>query len=201
MSKYNMRHRIIQFAGRRFSLKLDDLVWQTLEELATSSKLRLNELVAKVATTCADDDNLTAALRLHCLAEIKARNLELDRQVRTLSLTGHGAPVALFAQACPSPCLVIGVGNLIQFVNEAGQKWMSAQESALVGTNVEHYFQIKSVPLLPDIVQQFSAGVKKVFPTRLVHVRPGRLVMARANICPALVNASGDTSYFMIIES
>jgi predicted DNA-binding ribbon-helix-helix protein len=196
-----MRHRIIQYAGRRYSLKLDDLVWQSLEELATASKMRLNELVAKIAKTCTDDDNLTAALRLYCLTETKNRNRELEREVRNLSLTGQGVPAALFAQACPSPCLVIGTGNLIQFVNEPAQKWMSAQESALVGTNVEHYFQIKSVPLLPEIIQQFTGGARKVIPTRLVHVRPGRLVMARANICPALVNNSSEVSYFMIIET
>jgi predicted DNA-binding ribbon-helix-helix protein len=196
-----MRHRIIQFAGRRYSLKLDDIVWQSLEELANNSKMRLNELVAKIAAGCDGNDNLTGALRLFCLTEIKARNKQLERDVRSLSLTGQGVPVALLAQACPSPCLVIGGGNLIQFVNEPAQKWMSAQESALVSTNVEHYFQIKSQPPLSEIVRQFADGIRKVFPTRLVHVRPGRLVMARANLCPALVNAGGDVTYFMIIET
>ncbi|MGH6930979.1 MAG: ribbon-helix-helix domain-containing protein, partial [Dongiaceae bacterium] len=182
-------------------LKLDDVVWQSLDELAAEAKLRLNELVAKIAATCADQENLTGALRLYCLTEIKAQNRELEREVRTLALTGQGVPAALFAQACPSPCLVIGAGNLIQYVNEPAQKWMSAQESALINTNVEHYFQIKSVPLLPEIVQKFSEGARKVFPTRLVHVRPGRLVMARANICPAMINSGGEVLYFMIIET
>ena len=58
-----MAHRILQHAGRRYSLKLDEIVWETLEELAEDGGLRLNELVARVAQETGGDAGLTNALR------------------------------------------------------------------------------------------------------------------------------------------
>ncbi|HLB80344.1 MAG TPA: ribbon-helix-helix domain-containing protein, partial [Dongiaceae bacterium] len=67
-----MRHRIIQFKGRRFSVKLDDVVWRSLEELAAEAGLRLNRLVAQVARDAAGA-GVTAALRRFCLEQALAR--------------------------------------------------------------------------------------------------------------------------------
>src|SRR5262249_29951211 len=50
-----MRHRILQYEGRRYSLKLDTIVWEVLEDLAQQSGRRLNELVARIAEDAGDD--------------------------------------------------------------------------------------------------------------------------------------------------
>src|SRR5215831_8722564 len=121
----SMAHRILQHAGRRYSLKLDEIVWETLEELAVDSDLRLNELVARVAQETGDEAGLTNALRNHCLRELRQRLAERDAQIKTLTQTSRGVPAALLAQACPTPCFLIGGDQIIQEANEPAQKWMS----------------------------------------------------------------------------
>ncbi len=194
-----MRHRILQHAGRRYSLKLDGIVWDILEELAKEMGLRLNELVARVASEAGDERALTAALRLYCLREIRNRLSQREAAIRDLSLTSRGVSTVLFAEACPTPCFLVGRDHAILEINEPAQRWMSAKEQALVGRNIGHYLQIKSVPPVDEIVRQFGDGVRRVFPARVLHVRPGRLVMARANLCPAIVNGAVEVAYFLMI--
>jgi predicted DNA-binding ribbon-helix-helix protein len=197
-----MAHRILQHAGRRYSLKLDEIVWETLEELAEEGDVRLNELVARVAQETGDEAGLTNALRNYCLRELRRRLSLRDAEVKTLTLTSRGVPAALLAQACPTPCFLIGKGQLILETNEPAQKWMSTPAAALVGKIVDHYLQIKSVPPVDEIVRQFRDGVRRLFAARVLHLRPGRLVMARANLCPAMIDADrpDEFGYFLIIQ-
>jgi predicted DNA-binding ribbon-helix-helix protein len=197
-----MAHRILQHAGRRYSLKLDEIVWETLEELAEDSDLRLNELVARVAQETGDDAGLTNALRNYCLRELRRRLSARDAEVKTLTLTSRGVPAVLLAQACPTPCFLIGNEQLILETNEPAQKWMSTPAAALVGKIVDHYLQIKSVPPIDEIVRQFRGGARRLFAARVLHLRPGRLVMARANLCPAMVDGDRpqEFGYFLIIQ-
>jgi len=197
-----MAHRILQHAGRRYSLKLDEIVWETLEELAADSDLRLNELVARVAQEAGDGAGLTNALRNYCLRALRQRLAERDAQIKTLTLTSRGVPAALIAQACPTPCFLIGTDQVILDVNEPAEKWMSTPASSLVGKIVDHYLQIKSVPSVDEIVRQFRQGTRRLFAARVLHLRPGRLVMARGNLCPAMIDAdrAADFGYFLIIQ-
>lgn len=197
-----MAHRILQHAGRRYSLKLDEIVWETLEELAEDSDLRLNELVARVAQEAGDGAGLTSALRNYCLRALRQRLSQRDAEIKTLTLTTRGVPAALIAQACPTPCFLIGSDQIILEVNEPGEKWMSTPASSLVGKIVDHYLQIKSVPPVDEIVRQFRQGMRRLFAARVLHLRPGRLVMARANLCPAMIDADrpADFGYFLIIQ-
>jgi predicted DNA-binding ribbon-helix-helix protein len=195
-----MRHRILQHAGRRYSLKLDSIVWDVLEELAKKSGLRLNEMVARIAREGGDEGALTASLRLYCLREMRRRLSEQDTAIKELTLTSRGVPTILFAEACPTPCFLVGRDHVIIEINEPAQRWMSAEAQAMVGKNLGHYLQIKSVPPVDEIVRQFGDGVRRVFPARVLHVRPGRLVMARANLCPAIVNGAAEVAYFLIVS-
>ena len=197
-----MAHRILQHAGRRYSLKLDEIVWETLEELAEEGGLRLNELVARVAQEAGDDAGLTNALRNHCLGELRRRLSQRDAEIKTLRLTSRGVPAALIALACPTPCFLIGNDQLILETNEPAQKWMSTPGTALAGKIVDHYLQIKSMPPIDEVVRQFRDGARRLFAARVLHLRPGRLVMARAHLCPATIDADRpqDFAYFLIVQ-
>ena len=197
-----MSHRILQHAGRRYSLKLDQIVWETLEELAEDGGLRLNELIARVAQETGDDAGLTSALRNYCLRELRRRLSQRDAEVKTLTLTSRGVPAALLAQACPAPCFLIGRDQLILEANEPAHTWMSTPAPTLVGQVVDHYLQIKSLPPIEEILRQFRDGARKLFAARVLHLRPGRLVMARANLCPAMIDPDRPTEfgYFLIIH-
>ena len=97
---------------------------------------------------------------------------------------------------------LIGNEQLILETNEPAQKWMSTPAAALVGKIVDHYLQIKSVPPVEEIVRQFRGGARRLFAARVLHLRPGRLVMARANLCPAMIDADRPAhfGYFLIIQ-
>ena len=49
-------------------------------------------------------------------------------------------------------------------------------------------------------VEQFGAGRAQVFPARIVCLRPGRLIMAKANICPVLRRSESDLVYIILID-
>lgn len=196
-----MRHRIIQHAGRRFSVKLDDVVWQSLESLAAEGGLRLNQLVAQVADEAGEGANLTGSLRQRCLEEALKRIKELEREAEDRQLAAGGVPIPLFAEASPAPCLIVDSGHKVLRANVAAQEWMGASEEALLGKSVQHYFQIKSTVPLDEIVRRYGAGELKVFTARIVYVRPGRLVVARARICPGVVRAPDDLAYLILVDT
>jgi len=195
-----MRHRILQHAGRRYSLKLDELVWEVLEQLASDAGLRLNELVARVAASAGDEAGLTNALRSHCIQALRDRLSRIAAEVKALTLTTRGVPAALYAEACPAPCFLIGPEQLILDLNDPARRWMSAPVQTMVGKRIDHYLQIKSVPAIEEIIRQFRDGSRKVFGARVLHVRPGRLVMASANLCPAIVDGPDQFAYFLFID-
>lgn len=196
-----MRHRIIQHAGRRYSVKLDDMVWSNLEALAADAHLRLNQLVSRIAENAGDGANLTGALRQYCLDEALKRIRELERAAEDRQLAAGGVPVSLFADACPAPCLIVGGDHQIRRANAPACEWMSTSEEALLGKSVQHYFQIKAPVPLDEIVRQYGAGTLSVFSARLVYVRPGRLVVARARICPAVIHSPADVSYLVLMDT
>lgn len=196
-----MRHRIIQHSGRRYSVKLADVVWDNLEALAGEAGLRLNQLVARVAERAGQGANITAALRQHCLEAALLRIKELERQAEDQRLASGGVPVTLIAEACPAPCLIVSGDHLLLRVNPAAREWMGSAEDALIGKSVQHYFQIKSNVPLDDVVQRYAAGELAVFPARIVYVRPGRLVVARANICPAHSGGPDDLAYLILVDT
>lgn len=195
-----MRHRIVQYRGKRYSLKLHDLVWRSLEETARGSGMRLNQLVARIAADSADESSITGALRLFCLERALDRAAALERRLDELRLTARGAPLALIAEACPVPCLILSEDHRIHRANAAAAEWMSTTPDALAGKAVEHYLQIKSATPLDEIVRRYRTGDRSVAALRVVYFRPGRVVMARAAVCPAEVGEGGAASYLMFID-
>lgn len=74
--------RILQRDGKRYSLRLEHEFWAALETIASRRKLRLNRLVADIASHRAGEGNLSSLLRVFCLGEIErasaGRPLALD---------------------------------------------------------------------------------------------------------------------------
>jgi predicted DNA-binding ribbon-helix-helix protein len=196
-----MRHRIIQHSGRRFSVKLDDLVWNNLEALAAKADLRLNQLVSRVVERAGEGANITGALRQYCLDEALKHIRDLERAAEDRALSAGGVPITLFAEACPAPCLIVGVDHNVRRANAAACEWMGATEDVLIGKSVQHYFQIKAPQPLDEIARQYAAGKLDVFSARIVYVRPGRLVVARAKICPGIVHSPEDLAYLIMVDT
>ena len=190
-------HRVVQYRGRRYSLKLDQASWAALEQAANRRRMRLNQLVDELSVATNHEGNFSATVR----AELKQQISDLEDRVRQQSMSGQGVSASLIADACPVPAFVANGQNVMLKANAAAQKWLGLGESALVGKPLDQYFQVKSSLPLNQIVEQFAAGRNQVFPARIVCLRPGRLIMAKANVCPILRRAEGDLAYVLMIET
>jgi predicted DNA-binding ribbon-helix-helix protein len=193
-------HRVVQYRGRRYSLKLDYSSWNALEQAASRRNMRLNQLVDELAVATNHEGNFSATVRAQCLAELKTQIEDLETKVRMQSMSGEGISASLIADACPAPTFVVDGRSMVQKANQPAQKWLGLAESALVGRPVDQYFQVKSTLSLVQIVEQFGQGKYAVFPARIVCLRPGRLIMAKATICPVLRRSDQDLIYTIMID-
>lgn len=196
-----MRHRILQHAGRRYSVKLDPAVWDALEGFARDREMRLNALVAEIDRAREPQSSLTEALRLYCLRRALEQVGALTRRVADQALTRTGVPVGLIVDACPAPCLLVGQDDTVQRANGAAQDWMGAAAGALAGKSLQHYLQIRSAPPLAEILAAFARGDLAAHPVRVIYLRPGRVVMARGTVCPASYDGPGSFSYLVMIDT
>ena len=75
-----MRKRSVTIDGHRTSVSLEDAFWTELSAIATRRGLSLNALVAEIDHGRGDGSggsagNLSSALRLHVLDDLKARTI------------------------------------------------------------------------------------------------------------------------------
>lgn len=194
-------HRIVQHRGRRYSLKLGADIWEILERSAQRRGKRLNRLIGEIAEACPPGANLSATLRSYCVDELKLQVRDLEQKLRESSMTTQGISAASVADACPSPCFLLNAQSLVLKTNGAAQKWLSIDEATLRDKPIDRYMQIKVPVPLPQILEQFAAGRSNVFPARVICLRPGRLIMAKGNLCPAVVRGDGDLLYFLMIDA
>ncbi len=61
--------RSVTIAGHRTSVSLEPLFWQSLKELADENGQSMNALITKI--DAARDTNLSSALRLHVLKQLR----------------------------------------------------------------------------------------------------------------------------------
>ena len=71
-----MRKRSVTIDGHRTSVSLEDAFWQELAAIAAARRLSLGALVAEVdRERPGPDSNLSSALRLYVLQELRRRTI------------------------------------------------------------------------------------------------------------------------------
>ena len=74
-----MRKRSVTIDGHHTSVSLEDAFWTELSALSQARGLSLNALVAEIDRDRRQDQtNLSSALRLHVLDELKQRTISRD---------------------------------------------------------------------------------------------------------------------------
>ena len=74
-----MRKRSVTIDGHHTSVSLEDAFWTELSALSQARGLSLNALVAEIDRDRRQDHtNLSSALRLHVLQELKRRTISRD---------------------------------------------------------------------------------------------------------------------------
>ena len=68
-----MRKRSVTIDGHRTSISLEDAFWSELSALAKARGTSLNALVAEIDHAKGGPGNLSSALRLYVLAELRKR--------------------------------------------------------------------------------------------------------------------------------
>jgi predicted DNA-binding ribbon-helix-helix protein len=195
-----VQHRIVQFRNRRYSLKLGADVWDILDIAARRRGVRLNQLVGEIAETAGAEINLSATLRSYCMEELKFQVADLELRLRESKMQAGGVSVEIIAEAMPVPCFVLNESSVVVKSNAAAQKWLGVDEAGLRDQQIERYMQIKVPIPMPRIIAQFGAGRAQSFPARVICLRPGRLIMAKANICPATIRSVTDLLFLLIVD-
>jgi PAS domain-containing protein len=162
--------------------------------------LRLNHLVGQLADGLELDIGFTAALRLFCLSEALTRLRSAEEQIADLSLSRGTTDVAAIVGACPAPCIMINQDRLIMRVNEAFIRWLGASHEELQGQPLDRFFQIRGHFRLPELWARFGRGYTKPVAAKLAYVAPGRVIVAKAQLCATVVNGPDDFCCLIMLE-
>ena len=68
-----MNKRSVSIRGHRTSFSLEDDFWQELKAIAARRKMSLAQLVTQIDVRRSEEENLSSALRLHVLRDLKSR--------------------------------------------------------------------------------------------------------------------------------
>ena len=68
-----MKKRSVSIRGHRTSFSLEDEFWNELKAIAARRKMSLAQLVTQVDLRRGEDENLSSALRLFLLRDLKAK--------------------------------------------------------------------------------------------------------------------------------
>lgn len=195
-----VRHRIVQFANRRYSLKLEQDFWAFLEETARRQGRRLNQLVAQLASDHPADLGFAAALRLFCLNEARIRLGLAETEVEKAQLATGTTDLTAIVGACPAPCVVLDQDRNIRLLNDQFARWLNADKDALLGKPIEHFFQIRGHFRLDELWGRFGQGFTAAVPAKLAYVAPGRVVVAKAHLCAAAIKGPEDFSCLIMLD-
>lgn len=167
--------RILQLDGKRYSLRLEHEFWAALEAIALRRKLRLNRLVADIASQRAGDSNLSSLLRVFCLGE-------MERAAAGRSLALDDASIIALVEAAPSPGLLLDIDQLVLAANGAFFHWSGIKRGLLLQQKLAAHFRLQNASSFDDL---WSQPIREE-ETRIVGIMPGRVLAADAKLVPML---------------
>jgi len=171
--------RILQLAGRRYSLRLEACYWQALEAISRRRRQRLNQLVAETARLRAPGANLASALRVLCVEELG--RADLARQ-----LSAERTSLLALVQSAPAPGLLLDAGQRIVALNGAFAQWVGMEESQLLGESALRHFRFRSEPQFAVLWAGLGREWTEPHAARLVNIAPGRVLASNARLVPVI---------------
>lgn len=180
--------RIVQHNHRRYSVRLEQVFWRTLERLAGSRGQRLGGLIAALAETYSGR-NFSSYLRTYCMVE-----LERGRVASDLAAQGSGLFEAL--NACPAPGLIFGAGRVIVAHNSAFAAWLGPDHAPILEAPLNAHFQLRPPPALGQAEEAAAEGKEFQVKIQLVYTAPGRVSLAPGQL--VTVRGQGGQNYCLI---
>ena len=167
--------RILQLDGKRYSLRLEHEFWTALEAIATRRKLRLNHLVAEIATRCSADANLSSTVRVFCLGE-------MERSAVARSVALDGASIAALIESAPAAGLVLDGDQVVLAVNDAFLDWSGIKRALLLRQKLARNFRWQGATIFDGL----WANAAREEQARIVGITPGRVLAAEVTLVPVL---------------
>lgn len=182
--------RIVQYANRRYSIRLEPVFWLMLERLAEHRQMRLGRLVAELEEAY-DGRNFASHLRVMCM-------IEAERALAAASLqSGAQGNVLDLVDACPSPGLVLSRYRTILAVNDAFADWLGGREKAPTGSDLTSIVQVRTRRPLNEVWLDLVVGKLNGVEANVLLVEPGRAVAATGRLV-ALHPAGGREFYAVL---
>jgi predicted DNA-binding ribbon-helix-helix protein len=167
--------RILQLDGKRYSLRLENEFWAALEAIASRRKLRLNRLVAEIASHRSGESNLSSVLRVFCLGE-------MERATAGRSPTLDSASITSLIEAAPAPGLLLDADQIVLAANAAFVHWSGVKRALLLRQRLAVHFRLQSASSFDGL---WSRPVREE-ETRVIGITPGRVLAADARLVPVL---------------
>lgn len=195
-----MRHRIVQYQGRRYSIRMDNLVWLRLEEISQNQGIRLNQLIGQIAGGVVDETSLTGALRNFCLRQTIEQLQRAEQQLTEMENVVQGLPIGSFVEACPAPAILVDRTKTVARINRPALQWLGLAERDILGHGIEEYLQIRCAIDLDKILENLDKGKITTHLGRVIYVRPGRVVTAKASVCPGRIDREAGSSCVIMVD-
>lgn len=167
--------RQIQFERRRHTISVEAVYWAVLEDAARSERLRLNQLIGKIAAA-PGPDNLAARLRLYCVRRLKRRLEETESEPQDIDL-------ARLVEACPAPCFVMSRDLTIVRHNAPFRKWLELTPADLTDIPFSKHFRLRLSRSLPELHKSFPDPCARIETGTLTCLLSGRLLARPVSAC------------------
>ena len=172
--------RIVQHLGRRYSIRLEPVFWQSLDALAARQGMRLGRFVAERAETYRGA-NFASYLRVICM-------LDAGQLLAHATLRPHQSSLVDLVTGCPSPGLVLTRQRTIIAYNDSLEQWLGPAHKPLAGAELTAVMQVRTRRPLNDIWEDMLEGKLARADINVLNVEPGRVIAANARLMalPAL---------------
>ncbi len=181
--------RVVQYRGRRYSIRLETVFWKFLEDLAARHGVRLGRYIAGLAAAYRGN-NLSSYLRVVCM-------LEAERSVAEAALDPNRDSVLALVRDCPSPGVVVSRSRTILGYNTAFAHWLAPGPRVLAGSDLTEVLQVRTARFLNEVWSDMVAGRQGTVKAHVLRVSPGRVSAAQATIVP-LRSHLGDGFYAVL---
>jgi len=166
--------RIVQYQNRRYSIRLEPVFWQALENLSEQEGMRLGRFIAELAARY-NGNNFASHLRVISM-------VESERALAQSSLLPTQDNILGVVRACASPGLVLSRYRTILAHNDGFLEWLGAPEESLAGADLTSVIQVRTRRPLNDLWLDMVAGNVAIAEANVLHVEPGRVIAAAAKL-------------------
>ncbi len=181
--------RVVQFNNRRFSIRLEPIFWQALEQQAEKSNMRLGRYVGELAEEF-KGHNFSSYLRVLCM-------LDSERTRAQANLRSGRTSILDLVLTAFEPGLLLSRYRTIISYNAGFRDWLGRDYRPAAGSELTSVIQVRTRRPLNDIWLELIAGTIISADVNILHVQPGRVLAAPARF--VRVPAQEEAEFYAVL--